>query len=133
MATLTEPRFTTITTDRERDDAEAYLLQLNQAPDAADHLDEIKRLGALVVAYEKEHGHTLDTPFTLREILEAEMYKRRLKQRGLAELLEVHETRLSELMKNKRPISFEFAQKLWRVLGIPAERVLALPLLAPVD
>jgi HTH-type transcriptional regulator/antitoxin HigA len=131
MATLTEPHFATITTDRERDDAEAYLLQLNQAPDVADHLDEIKRIGELVVTYEREHGHTLDTPFTLREILEAEMYKRRIKQRGLAELLGVHETRLSELMKNKRPISFEFAQKLWHVLGVPAERVLALPLLAP--
>ncbi|RZJ93742.1 MAG: XRE family transcriptional regulator, partial [Hymenobacter sp.] len=65
-------------------------------------------------------------PKTLRGILELEMFKRRLKQRQMAELLEVHETRLSEMLRGKRPISYEFAQKLFIRLHIPAETVLTL-------
>ena len=121
LATITEIR-----NDQERDATEKLLIQANLAPDAADNLADIKRVGILVEQYEIDHGHTLDTPFTLREILEKEMYERKLKQRGLAELLGVHETRLSELLKGKKEMSMDFARKLYNKLNIDPATILTL-------
>jgi plasmid maintenance system antidote protein VapI len=54
------------------------------------------------------------------------MSKRNLKQRALATMLEIHETRLSEMIRGKREITYPFAQKLYTVLRVPAETVLTM-------
>lgn len=126
MATTTIVRYTEIRSDTERDAAEAYLIQLNQAPDAHDHLEEINALGELIEKYEIAHGHTPDAPSTLRDILEVEMFKRKLKQRGLAELLGLHETRLSELLKGKRKMTIDVARSLYSKLNIDPATILTL-------
>ena len=96
----------------ERSDAEpdAYVLALR---------DAINR-------YEIAAGHEPDPPSTVAGLLEVEMFKRHLRQRALAQLLEVPETRLSEIMRGKRSMNLDFARRLHQRLGIAADVVLAL-------
>ena len=58
--------------------------------------------------------------------LEVEMFRRRMKQKQLAALLEVPESRFSEIMKGRRSMNLDFARRLWQKLNIPAEEVLQL-------
>ena len=117
-----------ITNDEELDRAieEFYTLSLaiersNAQPDAyvLALRDEIDR-------YEIAAGHEPGPPTTVASLLELEMFKRRLRQRALAQLLEVPETRLSEIMRGKRSMNLDFARRLHTRLGIAAEVVLAL-------
>ncbi len=96
----------------ERSDAEpdAYLLALRDAIDR----------------YEVAAGHEPNPPTTVAGLLEVEMFKRRLRQRAMAELLQVPETRLSEIMRGKRSMNLDFARRLHQRLGIAAEVVLSL-------
>ena len=96
----------------ERSDAEpdAYVLALR---------DEIDR-------YETAAGYDPGPPTTVAGLLEMEMFKRRLRQRGLAQLLEVSETRLSEILRGKRSMNLDFARRLHQRLGISADVVLTL-------
>ena len=89
---------------------DAYVLALR---------DEIDR-------YEREAGYEPGPPTTVAGLLELEMFKRRLRQRAMAQLLEVPETRLSEIMRGKRSMNLDFARRLHTRLGIAAEVVLAL-------
>jgi len=115
-----------IRTDQEHEAAVKHLIELNQAPDATKHLAEIQALGAAVEAYEEAQGHSPDPPQTLRGILEVEMFKRRMRQRQLAELLEISEPRLSDLMKGKRELNMDFARRLYNKLGISADVIMTL-------
>ena len=96
----------------ERTEAEpdAYVLALRDAIDR----------------YEIAAGHEPNPPTTVAGLLEVEMFKRRLRQRALAALLEVPETRLSEIMRGKRSMNLDFARRLHQRLGIAADVVLAL-------
>jgi antitoxin component HigA of HigAB toxin-antitoxin module len=77
-------------------------------------------------AYERRAGHAPAPPQTVAGLLEVEMFKRKLRQRGLAELLEVPETRLSEILRGKRAMNLDFARRLHKRLGVPADVVLNL-------
>lgn len=114
-----------ITNDQEHKAAIAQLIAWNQAPGAADN-PQREALADAVAAYEEAAGHRPPPPQTLRGILEAEMFKRRIRQRQLAEILNVTEPRLSELMKGKREMNLDFARRLHTILHIPAEAVLRL-------
>ena len=96
----------------ERSDAEpdAYVLALRDAIDR----------------YEVAAGHEPNPPTTVAGLLEVEMFRRRLRQRALAQLLDVPETRLSEIMRGKRGMNLDFARRLHQRLGIAADVVLAL-------
>ncbi len=104
--------FETLAVAVERSDAEpdAYVLALR---------DEIDR-------YETAVGYDPGPPTTVAGLLEMEMFKRRLRQRGLALLLEVPETRLSEILRGKRSMNLDFARRLHQRLGISADVVLTL-------
>lgn len=115
----------TIVSEAEYDAAVNRMIELEQYP-GSEHNTELNTLAAAVAAYDEAHTPEPELPRTLRGVLELEMYKRRLKQRGLAELLEIHETRLSELLKGKREMSIDVARKLYIKLHIPAETVLTL-------
>ena len=114
-----------ITNDQEHDAAVVRMIQLEQQPNSVEN-EELNALAEAVMAYEEAAGYTPDPPRTLRGILEVEMFKRRIQKRGLAELLEVPEPRLSELMQGKQEVSLEFAQRLYTKLHIPAEVILSL-------
>ena len=86
----------------------------------------VLRLRDAIAAYQAKAGHTPDPPKTVASLLEVEMFKRRLRQRQLAQLLEVPETRLSEIIRGKRAMNLDFARRLHERLGIPADVVLNL-------
>ena len=104
--------FYTLASAIEQSDAEpdAYVLALRDAIDR----------------YEVAAGHEPAPPTTVAGLLEVEMFKRRLRQRGMAQLLEVPETRLSEILRGKRGMNLDFARRLHQRLGIAAEVVLTL-------
>jgi HTH-type transcriptional regulator/antitoxin HigA len=114
-----------ITNDQEHDAAVERMIQLERQPDSATN-EELAALAVAVDTYEEAAGYIPDPPRTLRGILEVEMFKRRIRQRGLAQLLEIPESRLSELMKGKREMNLDIARRLFTKLAIPAEVVLTL-------
>jgi HTH-type transcriptional regulator/antitoxin HigA len=79
-----------------------------------------------IAAYQQRAGHAPAPPTTVAGVLEVEMFKRHLRQRAMAQLLEVPETRLSEIIRGKRAMNLDFARRLHERLGVPAEVVLRL-------
>ena len=75
-------------------------------------------------AYENSHGHAPDPPHTLAGRIELEMFKRRLKQNQLAELLRISPSRLSEVLRGRRKVNLYLAKRLYKELQIPAEFIL---------
>ena len=77
-------------------------------------------------ASEEANGHHPGPPTTVAGRLQVEMFKRHLKQKQLAQLLEVGESRLSEVLRGRRPATGDFLRRMYKKLGIPAEEVLEL-------
>jgi antitoxin component HigA of HigAB toxin-antitoxin module len=77
-------------------------------------------------AFEEANGHNPGPPTTVAGRLQVEMFKRRLKQKQLAQLLEVGESRLSEVLRGRRPANVDFLRRMYQKLGIPAAEVLEL-------
>lgn len=63
-------------------------------------------------------------PSTITEMLRYKMFELNLKQKQLANILEVKETRISELLNGKRKINMELAKKLYSKLNIDADFIL---------
>ena len=76
--------------------------------------------------FEEANGHNPGPPTTVAGRLQVEMFKRRLKQKQLAQLLEVGESRLSEVLRGRRPANVDFLRRMYHKLGIPAAEVLEL-------
>lgn len=85
---------------------------------------ELLRLSHLMRAYEQEHFPMPTQPQTLAGMVELKMFERKLKQKDLAELLEVEAPRVSELLRGKRRVSIDMARQLYKKLGIPADFIL---------
>ncbi len=60
----------------------------------------------------------IKTPKTMIEMLELKMYEKKLKQKDLANLLDIPATRLSEIMQGKRKINMDMAKRLYQKLEI---------------
>ncbi|MCU0353446.1 MAG: helix-turn-helix domain-containing protein [Cytophagales bacterium] len=63
-------------------------------------------------------------PLTLPEMLNLKMFQMHLSQKQLAALLQEPESRISELMKGKRPLTLRLAKKLHKILSIDAGFIL---------
>jgi len=85
---------------------------------------ELLRLSHLMRAWEQAHYPMPTQPRTLAGMIELKMFERKLKQKDLAELLEVEAPRVSELLRGKRRVSIELARQLYKKLGIPADFIL---------
>ena len=85
---------------------------------------ELLRLSHLMRTYEQEHYPTPTQPQTLVGMIELIMFERKLKQKDLADLLEIEAPRVSELLRGKRRVSMELARQLYKKLNIPAEFIL---------
>ena len=116
----------TITNDQEHDLAIEQLITWNQAPDAAARRAEIIALGESVEAYEEAAGHTPNPPSTLRGILQVEMFKRQIRERELAQLLEIPEPSLSALLEGTGEMNLDFARRLYQKLQIPADTIFSI-------
>jgi HTH-type transcriptional regulator / antitoxin HigA len=85
---------------------------------------ELQRLNKLVEAYEDVH-HTLPIkPDTIEEMIALKMFQKKMKQKDLAKLLGVSDTRISEVMRGKRRINIDLAKRLHSKLGIDADFIL---------
>lgn len=117
---------TVITTDQEHEAAVKQLIAWEQALATAPSAQAIGALADEAERYETAADHTPAFPLSVRGLLEVEMFKRHIRQRELAQLLEVSEPRLSESMKGRREMNLDFAKRLFTKPAVPAEVVLML-------
>jgi len=89
---------------------------------------EVKALQKLSLMAEKYEDSIplmpIKTPTTLTEMIRYKMFEMNLKQKQLAKILEISETRISELLTGKRKINIELAKKLHSKLHIDAHFIL---------
>ncbi len=93
----------------------------------ADEGDELARLSLLAEAYEDSiplMPIIIEMPKDIPEMIGLRMYQRKMNQREVAQLLEVAETRLSEVMRGKRRVSLAMAKQLRSKLDIDADFIL---------
>lgn len=87
--------------------------------------EELQRLSLLAETWEDSIPvMPLRQPQSLTDMIELKMYQMKLKQKDLAELLEISPSRLSEVMNGKRKINLELAKRLHSKMNIDAEFIL---------
>jgi antitoxin component HigA of HigAB toxin-antitoxin module len=109
---------------------ETYLNKITEAGESdgltAEEHDELKVLSSLVADYEdtvlKIYPLTAPTPLVIS--IEQEMHKRRLKQRDLALLLGISESRISNVLRGKSRIGITLAKRMHDRLGIDGNLIL---------
>ena len=116
-----------ITTENQYNEAletiEEYLKKGSQLMTDGDK-QELRRLSVLVEAYEQKVYPMPMQPQSILGMIQVKMFERRLKQKELAQLLEISETTLSEIMNGKRKINLALAKQLYKKLGIAPEFIL---------
>jgi HTH-type transcriptional regulator/antitoxin HigA len=102
------------------------LIVLNAAhSEDADLRDEFEVLTALIYYYESRTPDRVDwSGVDAVDLILSRMEDREWKGKDLARVLDISESRVSEVLSRKRPISFEMAKKLHQKLRIPAEVLL---------
>lgn len=84
---------------------------------------ELKKLTSVVNAYENEH-YKIPMPQTVQGLIELKMFEKKLKQKELAQLLEITDTKLSEILHHKRKPSVPFLKAMHQKLGIDGNLLL---------
>ena len=77
----------------------------------------------IVKAYEDMH-YTIPLPQTVQGLIELKMFENKLKQKELAKMLNTTDTKLSEIMHNKRKPSISFLKAMHLILGIDGNLLL---------
>lgn len=87
---------------------------------------EFRELIVSIDAYEGKLGllPIPNLPTSLAEMIELKRQQMRLKQKDLAQLLEVPAGRLSQILSGKRRVTLDLAKRLYERLGIPPEFIL---------
>lgn len=121
---------TEITTRSLYDEAKAYMNalideatlngNLNMPDNDNEYIREIGRIGSLCADFENkfiafQHIH-VKSPLIIE--IEKEMGKRAIKQRQAAQLLDVKESTLSQILTGKRSISMRMAKRLYELFHI---------------
>jgi HTH-type transcriptional regulator/antitoxin HigA len=115
--------------DFERAEAKMFeLLQIATQKGGFDHLTSkqksaLKKHTQIVKNYEAA-TFTIPMPQTVQGLIELKMYEKKLKQKELAKLLNTTDTKLSEIMNNKRKPSLSFIKAMNEVLGIDGNLLL---------
>ena len=90
-----------------------------------EEFDALNDLSLIANAYEKNvRNNFLSPPKTISDALKIKMMQLRLKQKDMANLLGIAESRLSEVLSGKRKVNMDLAKKLNRILKIEAEFIL---------
>jgi HTH-type transcriptional regulator / antitoxin HigA len=84
---------------------------------------KLRTLAVAANAYEKSI-YEIPAPQTLEGLIELKMYERKLKQKDLAKLMGVGESKLSEIMNRKRPVDVAFLKAAHDRLGIDGNLLL---------
>lgn len=91
----------------------------------AKELETLKKLSLMAEKYEDSIPlMPIKTPTTITEMIRYKMFEMNLRQKQLAKMLEISETRISELLTGKRKINIELAKKLHSKLNIDAHFIL---------
>lgn len=92
------------------------------------HAKEVENLKQLSLMAEKYEDSIplmpIKAPTTLTEMIRYKMFEMNLKQKQLAKVLGISETRISEILTGKRKINIELAKKLHSKLKIDAHFIL---------
>jgi HTH-type transcriptional regulator/antitoxin HigA len=83
----------------------------------------LEKYTQIVKTYE-EATFTIPMPQTVQGLIELKMYEKKLKQKDLAKLLNTTDTKLSEIMHNKRKPSLSFIKAMNEALGIDGNLLL---------
>ena len=86
-------------------------------------LAELDKQTQIVKAYE-DVNYIIPLPQTVQGLIELKMFENKLKQKELAKMLNTTDTKLSEIMHNKRKPSLSFVKALHQVLGIDGNLLL---------
>jgi HTH-type transcriptional regulator / antitoxin HigA len=84
---------------------------------------ELNKYTQTVKSYEDMH-YTIALPQTVQGLIELKMFENNLKQKELAKLLHITDTKLSEIMHNKRKPSISFLKAMHQILGIDGNLLL---------
>lgn len=84
---------------------------------------KLNELSLLVSKYEKEH-YSIPMPKTIDGILELKMFETKMKQKEMAKLLGITETKLSEIIHHKRKPSVSFLSAMHKRLKIDGNLLL---------
>jgi len=84
---------------------------------------ELNKCTQVVKTYEDTH-YTIDLPQTVQGLIELKMFEKKLKQKELAKMLNITDTKLSEIMHNKRKPSISFLKAMHQILGIDGNLLL---------
>lgn len=84
---------------------------------------ELDKYTQIAKSYEEIH-YTIALPQTVQGLIELKMYEKNLKQKDLAKMLHTTDTKLSEIMHNKRKPSISFLKAMNQILGIDGNLLL---------
>lgn len=88
-------------------------------------LETLKQLSLMAEHYEDSIPlMPIKKPVTLTDMIRFKMFELNLKQKQLANILEISETRISELLNGKRKLNLLLAKKLHKKLNIDADFLL---------
>ncbi len=91
----------------------------------SEEFDALNELSLMANVYEKNaRANFLNQPKSISDALKIKMMQLRLKQKDMAQLLGIAESRLSEVLSGKRKVNMELAKKLNRILKMEAEFIL---------
>ena len=83
------------------------LMKIGEAKMKPAQAAELRLLALAAQAYEKSM-YTIPAPKTLQGLIEFKMYERKLKQKELAQLLDIAESKLSQILTGKRKPDVSF-------------------------
>ena len=84
---------------------------------------ELEEYTQIVKEYE-DANFIIETPQTMQELIAFKMFEKKLKQKEIAKLLHTTDTKLSEIMHNKRKPNIAFLKSLHQILGIDGNLLL---------
>ena len=113
----------TIKTKKDYHSAMAELevyLQKGFAKFSKKEAEKLKELTAMIEKHESLNYVLPMQPGNITEMIELKMFEKKLKQKDLAKILGISDTRISEVLRGKRKVNLELAKKLHAKLGIDA-------------
>lgn len=93
------------------------LMKIGEKKLTEEQASELRALALAANSYENSI-YEIPAPQTLEGLLELEMYQRKMKQKEMAKLLGVAESKFSEIMNKKRPADIAFLKAAHERLGI---------------
>lgn len=99
------------------------LMKIGEANLQAEEFEEIQSLSLKAQAYERII-YTIEPPSTLEGMVELRMYEMRLKQKDLADKLNMSNSKLSLILNGKQKPDLAFIKAIHTELNVPADFIL---------